>query len=124
MSKPPDFYRAFAQSHPDVAAAYEGLASACRAAGPLDSRTVALVKLSIAIGAGTEGSTHSHARRALAAEISPAELEHVALLAITTLGFPRAMAGLAWIRDVTGKPGPRVRRRVTSSTRARRTSRP
>jgi hypothetical protein len=25
----------------------------------------------------------------------------VALLAITTLGFARAMAGLAWIRDVT-----------------------
>ena len=28
--------------------------------------------------------------------------EHVALLGITTLEFPRSIAGLAWIRDVSG----------------------
>jgi hypothetical protein len=30
-----------------------------------------------------------------------AELEHVALLAVTTLGWPQAIKGLTWIRDVT-----------------------
>jgi len=39
-----------------------------------------------------------HAREAGA---KPEEIEHVALLAITTLGLARAMAGLTWIRDVT-----------------------
>ena len=29
------------------------------------------------------------------------ELEHVAFLAITTLGWPQAIRGLTWIRDVT-----------------------
>lgn len=63
------------------------------------------VKLLNGVAAGAEGGTHSHARRALALGATVAELEHVALLAITTLGFPRAMAGLAWIRDVTEAGG-------------------
>jgi hypothetical protein len=29
------------------------------------------------------------------------KLEHVALFAITTLGWPQAVKGLTWIRDVT-----------------------
>jgi hypothetical protein len=33
------------------------------------------------------------------------ELEHVAFLAITTLGGPQAVRGLTWIRDVTGRRG-------------------
>jgi hypothetical protein len=35
----------------------------------------------------------------------PEELEHVALLAITTLGWARAMKGLNWIRDITRDKG-------------------
>jgi hypothetical protein len=33
--------------------------------------------------------------------LSAAELEHVSLLAGTTLGWPHAVKGLTWIRDVT-----------------------
>lgn len=104
MNRPPKFYEQFRASHPAVAAAYESLGDACRAAGPLDERSAELVKLSLAIAAGLEGGAHAHARRARAAGVSDAELEHVALLAITTLGFPRAMSALAWIRDVTEAP--------------------
>jgi hypothetical protein len=32
--------------------------------------------------------------------LSADELQQVAVLAITTLGFPAAMAGLSWMRDV------------------------
>ena len=106
-SRPPKFYDEFRNAHPAVAAGYEQLGDACRAAGPLDPRTTELVKLALSIAAGAEGGAHSHARRALAAGATAAELEHLALLAITTLGFPRAMTGLAWIRDVTSAPAPR-----------------
>lgn len=59
------------------------------------------MKLALAIGAGSEGAVHSHVRRALAEGASREELEHVALLAIPTLGFPQAVAALTWIKDIT-----------------------
>ena len=104
MSKSPSFYEGFRDAYPAVAEHYTRLGDACRAAGPLDERTMELVKLAMSIAAGAEGGSHSHTRRALAAGASRAELEHVAMLGITTLGFPRAMTGLAWIRDVLEAP--------------------
>ena len=101
MGKIPKFFEEFRTDYPKIAEHYEQLGDACRAAGPLDPRTCELIKLAIAMGAGAEGSAHSHARRALAAGATERQLEHVALLAITTLGFPRAMTGLAWVQDVT-----------------------
>lgn len=99
--KIPKFFEDFRAAYPGVASHYNELSEACRQAGPLDERTAELVKLAIAMGAGAEGAAHSHARRALAAGATEQQLEHVALLAITTLGFPRAMTGLAWVHDVT-----------------------
>jgi alkylhydroperoxidase/carboxymuconolactone decarboxylase family protein YurZ len=58
------------------------------------------LKLAFAIGASSEGAVHSHARRAVEEGISPAELKHVAILAIPTIGFPQAVKGLTWIEDV------------------------
>lgn len=104
MAKMPKFFDEFRAAHPAVAEHYHKLGEACRAAGPLDHKSAELVKLALSIAAGAEGGAHSHTRRALAAGASRAELEHVALLAITTLGFPRAMTGLAWIRDVVDAP--------------------
>ena len=80
--------------------AYQALGAASGAAGPLDGGQQRLIKLALAIGAGSEGAVHSHARRALTEGASQAELDQIAILAITTLGFPRAMAALSWIRDV------------------------
>lgn len=90
-----------AEAHPDVWKAYAALGEACAEAGPLDARTRRLVKLALAIGAASEGATHSHARRGLAEGIEPEALKQVALLAITTLGLPRAVAATTWIEDVT-----------------------
>lgn len=90
-----------AERHAAVWQAYERLGAACSEAGPMDGRTRRLVKLALAIGAVSEGAVHSHVRRALAEGASREELEHVALLAIPTLGFPRAVAALTWIEDIT-----------------------
>lgn len=107
MAKPPRFFQEFTAAYPEVAEHYGRLGDACRTAGPLDTRTAELVKLGMSIAAGAEGGSHSHARRALEAGATREELWQVALLGITTLGFPRAMAGLAWIRDVTEAGGRR-----------------
>lgn len=91
----------FARSHPEVWQAYAALGSACAAAGPLDACTQRLLKLALALAVESEGAVHSHVRRAREAGISTAELTHVAVLAIPTVGFPRAMRLLSWIEDIT-----------------------
>jgi alkylhydroperoxidase/carboxymuconolactone decarboxylase family protein YurZ len=70
-------------------------------AGPLDARTSRLIHLALAIAAGSEGAAHSHARRALAEGISLEELEHIPVLAITTIGWSQAIKGMTWVRDIT-----------------------
>lgn len=89
------------RQHPDVWEAFQRLGEATSAAGPLDARTRRLIHLALAIASGSEGATHSHTRRASAEGISPEELEHVGLLAITTIGWSQAIKGLTWIRDIT-----------------------
>ena len=58
------------------------------------------MKLAFAAGAGLEGAVHSHTRRALAEGITADELRHVPLLAMPTLGFPKAVALMTWIEDL------------------------
>ncbi len=90
-----------ARAHPEIWRAFAALGAACAGAGPLHGETLRLVKLALAIGAGMEGGVHSHRRRALSEGVSPEALKQVALLAIPTLGFPRAVAALTWVEDVT-----------------------
>ena len=76
-----------------------------RIAGPLDAKSVALVKLALALGSELEGGTHSAVRKALDAGCTREELLHVSLLATTTMGFPAMMRGRSWVLDVVdGKP--------------------
>lgn len=90
-----------AREKPDLWRAFQELGAAAGAAGPLDEREQRLVNLALALGGDSEGATHSHSRRALAEGLTADELEHVAFLAVTTLGWPQAVRGLTWIRDIT-----------------------
>lgn len=89
-----------AREHPDVWKAYSALGKATADCGPLTDREKRLVKLALAIGAGSEGAVHSHTRRATDEGIETAALMHVAMLAIGPLGLPRAVASKTWIEDV------------------------
>ena len=42
-------------------------------------------------------------RRGRRAGLNKEELEHVALLGVTTVGWPRAIAGLSWIEAESAK---------------------
>ncbi|MGQ3330542.1 carboxymuconolactone decarboxylase family protein [Halorubrum sp. FL23] len=89
-----------AADHPDVWNEYADLGKACSEAGPIDGEEKRLVKLALAAGSESEGAVHSHVRRALEEGVEPEALRHVALLAVPTLGFPKAMAVLTWIDDL------------------------
>ncbi len=103
MSELPQPFQDFRQEHPTVNQAYEALASAAHDAGPLDERTRRLVKLAISIGARLEGAVRSHARQANETGVNAHELDHVALLALTTIGLPSTVAARTWIQSALSK---------------------
>lgn len=98
--KLPARYVQFTKKYPDVARAYEELGAAVHSSGALGPKQRAIVKFALSTGARLQGGAHSHVRKALEAGVKPAELRHVALLAIPTIGFPAAMAAMSWIDDV------------------------
>ena len=102
MSEPPEFFLKMKDQYPDLMRAYKSLADAAKEAGPLDPKSAALVKLALSLAAGLEGATHSSVRKALDLGCTPEELRHVALLSVTTLGFPSMMRARAWGEDVLG----------------------
>ena len=90
----------FRADYPKVAEAFDELGTAVTGAGPLDKKTVELMRLALAVGAREEGGVHSHTRRAIEAGATPDEIRHVVLLSITAIGFPNAMAAMSWVEDV------------------------
>ncbi len=99
MSIPKRFVK-FTEEFPQVAALYDGLGDAVHKAGPLDTRTRALIKIAISTGARLEGAVHSHVRKAIKAGVTKEEIQHAVLLSLPTIGLPSMMASLSWIDDI------------------------
>ena len=95
----PEFLQKLITRYPDVWEQYGQLSKTIGSVEGLDERSQRLVKLGIAIGSGRQGAVHSHTRKCRKAGLSNAEIFHTALLAITTIGWSGAVAGLAWIDD-------------------------
>lgn len=105
MVEPAPQYKEFIAKYPQVGEAHKALGTALTGAGPLDAKLVHLVKLGISIGMQHEGAVHAHARQALGAGWSPDELRHAAVLAATTLGWPRMIAAFMWVEDELKEKG-------------------
>lgn len=105
MVEPAPQYKEFIAKYPDVGAAHKTLGTSLTKAGPLDAKLVHLVKLGISIGMQHEGAVHAHARQALGAGWSPDELRHAAVLAATTIGWPRMIAAFMWVEDELKEKG-------------------
>ena len=96
----PDVYVRFRERYPGVAQSLDVLGVATQDAGGRDARSQRLVKLGIAIGALAEGAVRSNVRKARAVGMSGGDIRQAALLAISTAGFPTAIAAMAWIEEV------------------------
>ena len=90
----PKTYQRFAESHPELLACYDALNEHARTEGPLSEQEIALIKLGISIGMGMDGAMASHTRKAVKVGVDPKKLEHLAVLALPTLGLPQMMR--AW----------------------------
>ncbi|RZU54099.1 alkylhydroperoxidase/carboxymuconolactone decarboxylase family protein YurZ [Krasilnikovia cinnamomea] len=100
----PSIYTKFLAQFPEVAEAQGAVAQAVRERTPFDERTDRLLKLAMAIGAQAQGAVKSNVRKALQAGAGLDEVRAVALGAITTCGFPTAIAALGWIEEVAEAP--------------------
>jgi 4-carboxymuconolactone decarboxylase len=101
--KPPKGYEEFVERYPALGEAWDAV-NAAGSEGPLDAKTVRLIKIGIAMGALREGAIRSGARKALAMGVTTAELAQVIALAAGTLGFPSTVAIHSWLRELLGPP--------------------
>jgi len=103
MSSKPKQYEIIREKFGDFHEAVENLGKTLKEAGPLDIKTAELIQLAAAAAIRSEGSVHSHARRALEAGASRDEIYHAIVLLTSTIGFPTVSAALSWAAEVIEK---------------------
>jgi alkylhydroperoxidase/carboxymuconolactone decarboxylase family protein YurZ len=96
----PEQYKSIRKRFKGFHTALNNLGKAARKAGPISEKNGHLIQLAAAAAIKSEGSVHSHARRALEAGAKPAELYHALLIVTSTVGFPTVSAALSWVDDV------------------------
>jgi len=98
--KLPKQYLQIKKRHANYFKAVEELGKIVKQEGPLDERTAHLIQLAAAATVHSEGSVHSHVRRAIEAGVTPEEIYHAIILLTSTIGFPSVVAALSWAEDV------------------------
>jgi len=116
-STPPTTYRQLKSRSRPVLDALEALGCTLRRAGPLDDKSAQLVQLAAAAAIRSEGSVHSHVRRAREAGASADEIRHALLLLTSTIGFPTVAAAMSWADDILRPGEPRAKPRTTARKR-------
>jgi 4-carboxymuconolactone decarboxylase len=96
----PRWYSKAREQYQDYFKALENLGETVRRQGPLDEKTSHLIQLAAAAAIRSEGSVHSHARRAIKAGATPEEIYHAIMLLTSTIGFPNTSAALSWVHDL------------------------
>ena len=96
----PKWYSQTKQAHREYIVALEQLGETVRKQGPLDEKTSQLIQLAAAAAIRSEGSVHSHVRRAIKAGATPEEIYHTIMLLTSTIGFPTTSAALSWVYDI------------------------
>jgi len=97
--KIPQWYEFLKEKFPNYMKAVENLGEIIKDEGPLDSKTIQLIKLGAAASIRSEGSVHSHVRRALENGASKEDVYHTLISLTSTIGFPNVAAALNWADD-------------------------
>ena len=100
MSNVPEQHVSIKKRFKKILTAVDNLGKATRNAGPIDKKTSHLIQLSAASAIRSEGSVHSHTRRALEAGATTEEIYHTIILLINIIGFPTVSAALSWADDI------------------------
>ena len=98
--KTPKHYDSLKTRFPGVMKALENLGGSVRSEGPLDDKAAHLIQLAAAAAIQSEGSVHSHTRRAVEAGATRDEILHALMLLVSTVGFPKVAAAVSWADDI------------------------
>ncbi|MCP4677362.1 MAG: carboxymuconolactone decarboxylase family protein [Deltaproteobacteria bacterium] len=104
---PPRTFTQFAERFPKLEEAWSLLGEA-GGEGPLDAKTVRLIKLAVSMGNMSSGQVRSGVRKSLALGIAREEIEQVVAIAAGSVGLPSTAALYSWVKSVLDRPdGPR-----------------
>ena len=103
MGRLPKQYLSIRKRFKKFFTAADNLGRAAKASGPLDDRNAHLIQLAASAAIRSDGSVHSHVRRALEAGASAEEIHHAIILLTSTIGFPTVSAALSWGDEVMEK---------------------
>ncbi len=101
--KLPDRFLKLSKRHKKFIKAVEDLGKAVKEEGPIDEKSSHLIQIAAAAAIRSEGSVHSHAKRAIQAGASVDEVYHAIILLTSIIGFPTVAAALSWVDDVIEK---------------------
>lgn len=91
----PETLNRFKAQFPAAWKAYEQLRDACDSEGPLDRKTVELIKIGISTALEHEGGLVAHISQARKAGANDKEIDHAILVATGLAGFPAVLAAVA-----------------------------
>ena len=100
MTQYSENYKWLLQKFSTIMEKHQDLGKAIREAGPIEGKNSQLIQLSAAAALRSEGSVHSHVKRALDAGASADEIYHTIILLTSTIGFPAVAAALSWAKDI------------------------
>ncbi|MGB7932172.1 MAG: carboxymuconolactone decarboxylase family protein [Gammaproteobacteria bacterium] len=98
----PDLLNSFKEKYPDTWSAYEQLKTSCDRQGPLDVKTVELVKISVSTALEHKGGLIAHISQARKAGANEDEIYHAILLATGLAGFPAVLAAFGTALEYLG----------------------
>ena len=99
----PETLDSFKAEFPRAWAAYEELKTACDTQGPLDGKTVELIKVGISAALEHDGGLVALISQAKKAGAKDSEIFQAILLATSLAGFPAALAGYRAAKDYLAK---------------------
>lgn len=100
MYELPDNYKTITKRFKKFGDALDELGRVAKEIGPLDEKTCNLIQLAASAAIRSEGSVHSHARRAMMDGASSDELYHTLLIISNTIGYPNIAAAMSWVDDI------------------------
>ncbi len=100
MDELPDNYKKITRRYKEYGKALDELGRVAKEIGPLDEKTCHLIQLAASAAIRSEGSVHSHARRALVLGATPEEVYHSVLIITNTIGYPNIAAAISWVDDI------------------------
>jgi 4-carboxymuconolactone decarboxylase len=98
----PNLLNSFKEKYPETWSAYEQLKTQCDRQGPLDVKTVELVKISVSTALEHQGGLIAHISQARKAGANENEIYHAILLTTGLAGFPAVLAAFGTAMEYLG----------------------